>query len=241
MLKIGHRGAKAYAPENTIVSFEKALELGVDMIELDVRITKDKYPVVIHDNQLTRLSRKFRRVSGLTLAEIRKIRVKKTEKVPTLAEALEALDGRAGLNIDLKARGSAQIVVQTLRDYKVDFDNIMISSNYPAELRIVEQLEPQITTALIFRSGNAINIWLVLDFLAILFLPITKYYIVWVVHHAHADYLNINYRLLDKAKVDLLKRHGIKICAWTANSQRSIDYLKKLGVDGIITNYPDRL
>ena len=80
-----------------------------------------------------------------------------------------------------------------------------------------------------------------MDFLAVLFLPITKYYISWVVRGAHADYLNINHRLLTREKVTTFKKNNIKICAWTVNSPRKIEYLKNLGIDGIITNYPDRL
>lgn len=241
MLKIGHRGAMAYAPENTISSFKTALDMGVDMVECDVRITADQYPVVIHDNLLGRLTKTSGRVNRLTLAQVKQLQIKEIESVPTLGEVLKALGKRVGINIELKAKGSAQVVVQTLRDYRVNFSRVMISSNFPSELRRVEQLEPSITTALIFRSTNTFNIWLVLDFLALLFLPITKYYISWVVSHAHADYLNINHHLLDSRKVALFKKRGIKICAWTVNKQHKIDYLKRLGVDGIITNYPDRL
>jgi glycerophosphoryl diester phosphodiesterase len=241
MLKIGHRGAKAYAPENTLVSFRKALELGVDMVECDVRITKDKYPIVIHDLQLGRLAKKFKRVSQLTLAEIKQVKIQGTEAIPTLGEVLAVIDNQIGINIELKVKESAQIVIQTLRDYKIDFKNVMISSNHPSEIKMVAKLEPQITTALIFRSTNAFNIWLLLDFLALLFLPLTKYYISWVVKKAQADYLNINYHLLNRNKVELFQRNGIKICAWTVNSRKKIEYLKSLGIDGIITNYPDRL
>ena len=241
MLKIGHRGAKAYAPENTIASFKKALDLGVDMVEFDVRITKDKYPVVIHDNRLRRLTKEFMRVNRLTLKQLKKLRVKETEKIPTLAEVLDIIDNKIGILIDLKVKGSAQIVVQTLRDYRINLDNVMISSVHPSELRTVEMLEPDITTALIFRSNNASNFWLVMDFLAVLFLPVTKYYISWLVRTSNANYLNINHRLLNEQKVKMFKKQGIKICAWTVNSKRKIEYLKKIGIDGIITNYPDRL
>jgi glycerophosphoryl diester phosphodiesterase len=241
MLKIGHRGAKAYAPENTIASFKKALELGVDMVEFDVRITKDLYPVVIHDSQLSRLGKKFRRISHLTLREVKKIKIKGSEEIPTLGEVLEVIDNRIGMDIELKVKGSAQVIIQTLRDYKVDMKNVMISSNLASEIRRAEQLEPQITTALVFRSGNSFTIWLVLDFLAILFLPLTMYYISWVVKRANANYLCINHHLLSQRKVALFKKNGIKICAWTVDNIKKINYLKSLGVDGIITNYPDRL
>jgi len=241
MLKIGHRGAKAYAPENTLAGFRKALALGVDMVEFDVRVTKDKYPVVIHDSQLARLGKKFRRISRLTLKEMKKIKIKDGQTIPTLGEVLAVIDNRVGLDIELKVKGSAQIVIQTLRDYDVDFSNVMISSNFAGEIKTAEQLEPEVTTALIFRSGNTMSIWLVLDFLAILFLPITMYYISWLVRRANADYLNINYHFLDKRKVARFKRKGIKICAWTVDNVKKINYLKNLGIDGIITNYPDRL
>lgn len=241
MLKIGHRGAKAYAPENTLTSFKKALELGVDIIELDVRITQDKYPVVIHDNQLRRLTKKSGRVNKIKLSEIKKLKVKRTEVIPTLAEVLEIVNNKVGFNIELKVKGSAQIVIQTLRDYKIDFGNVMVSSNHPSELKAIKRLEPEVTTALVFRSTNAFNFWFILDFLAILFLPLTKYYISWLVKNARADYLNINHHFLDQKKVNLFKKQGIKICAWTVDGRKKINYLKSLGIDGIITNYPDRL
>jgi glycerophosphoryl diester phosphodiesterase len=241
MLKIGHRGAKAYAPENTITSFKKALEMGVDMVEFDVRITKDNQPVVVHDNQLARLGKKFRRVKNLTLSEIKEVKIKGNETIPTLSEVLAMINNQIGLDIELKVKGSAQIVVQTLRDSKTDFDKVIICSNYASELRVAEDFEPQVTTALIFRSVNAFSFWLLMDFLALLFLPVTVYYISWLVHRANADYLSINHRLLTKRNVCLFKKKGIKICAWTVDKVEKIDYLKTLGVDAIITNYPDRL
>ena len=240
MLKIGHRGAKAYAPENTIASFRKALELGVDMVEFDVQITKDEYPVVVHDKNLKRLTKKFGRIRKLNLREVKRFKVK-GQSIPTLAEVLEVIDNKVGLVIELKVRGSAKIVIGPLRDYKIDLSNVMISSNYASEVRIAERLEPEIATALVFRSGNAFSFWFVLDFLAILFLPITMYYISWLVKRANVDYLNINYHFLDKRKVALFKKKGIKICAWTVDSVKKINYLKSLGIDGIVTNYPDRL
>lgn len=241
MLKIGHRGAMAHATENTLASFKKALEFDIDMVELDVRITKDKHPVVVHDRTLRRVAKEYLRVNRLTLQQLKKVKLQDDESIPTLAEVLEVLDSKVGFNIDLKVRGSAQAVIQTLRDYKIDLDKVMISSVHPSELREAETLEPEVTKALIFRSANASKFWLTMDALAILFLPITQYYIAWLVHHANADYLNINYRFLSRKKMELFKKRGIKICAWTVDSKRKIAHLKNMGVDGIISNYPDRL
>ncbi len=241
MLKIGHRGAKAYAPENTISSFKKALEFGVDMVEFDIQITKDLHPVVVHDKSLKRLAKKYLRIRKLNLTELKKIEIKGKETIPTLGEVLEVIGNKVGMDIELKVRGSSQIVIQTLRDYKIDFKDVMISSNHAGDIRVAERLEPDITTALIFRSVNSFSFWFALDFLAILFLPFTMYYIRWLVYRAGADFLCINHLLLNKRKVEVFKKKGIKICAWTVNNRRKIEYLKDLGIDGIITNYPDRL
>jgi glycerophosphoryl diester phosphodiesterase len=241
MLKIGHRGAKAYAIENTVAAIYKALELSVDMVELDIRITRDKHPVVIHASQLRLVAKKYGRVSKTDLVALKRLKVKGKETVPTLGEVLEAIDNRVGINLELKVKNSAQIVVQTLRDYKVDLTTVMISSNHPGEVRMAKEMEPSLTTAIVFRAGNAFNFWFISDFLAILFLPITKYYISWLVRNARADYLNIHHRFLDEQKIEAFHRQGIKICAWTVNNPKKIASLKQWNIDGIITNYPDRL
>lgn len=241
MLKIGHRGAKAYAPENTLDSFRKAAAMGVDMVEVDIRLTKDKHPVAIHDARVKRLTESYGTVRSLTLKQVKKLKVFKSEPIPTLAEVLEVVNGSIGLNIELKVKGSAEVVVQTLRDFKVDMRNIMISSNYPNEIRAVEALEPKIVTAVILRAPNGFSFWYVFDALAVLFFPITKYYMLWVVRHARADYINLHRLLFSRKKVMFFKKHGIKTCAWTVDSPKQIAHLKSLGVDGIITNYPDRL
>ena len=94
-LKVGHRGARAYEPENTLRSFRKALELGVNAVELDVRRTKDGELVVIHDDKVDRTTNGRGLVNELTLEEIEKLDAGKGEKIPTLEEALEFLDKKS--------------------------------------------------------------------------------------------------------------------------------------------------
>ena len=89
MLRIGHRGARAYAPENTLASFKKAIEIGVDAVELDVRKTKDNQLVVIHDADVKRTTDGEGLVSELSLAQIKGFSAEGGEKIPTLAEALD--------------------------------------------------------------------------------------------------------------------------------------------------------
>ncbi|MEM2913929.1 MAG: glycerophosphodiester phosphodiesterase family protein, partial [Candidatus Bathyarchaeia archaeon] len=87
MLKVGHRGARAYEPENTLRSFKKAIDLGVDAVELDVRRTKDNELVVIHDAEVDKTTNGKGLVNMLTLREIKQLDTKKGEKIPTLEEA----------------------------------------------------------------------------------------------------------------------------------------------------------
>ena len=102
MLKIGHRGARALEPENTLRSFRKAVELGVDAVELDVRQTKDGQLIVIHDDRVDRTTDGSGLVGNLTLEEIKVFTAEKSEKIPTLGEALDFLKGKVKVLIELK-------------------------------------------------------------------------------------------------------------------------------------------
>ncbi len=106
MLRVGHRGAKAYAPENTLASFRKAIEIGVDAIELDVRKTKDGHLIVIHDADVKRTTNGKGLVSELTLEQIKSFNAGEGERIPTLQEALDFLDKKVKVLIELNGSGS---------------------------------------------------------------------------------------------------------------------------------------
>ena len=115
MLKIGHRGARAYEPENTVSSYKKALELGVDAVELDVRRTKDGEIIVIHDAEVDRTTNGKGLVSQLTLKEIKQFNTEKDQKIPTLEEALDFLDKKVKVLIELKETGFEEKTLKTIR------------------------------------------------------------------------------------------------------------------------------
>ena len=127
MLKIGHRGAKAYEPENTLRSFRKALEIGVDAVELDVRKTKDNQLVVIHDADIKRTTNGKGLVSNLTLAQIKSFSTDKNEKIPTLEEALDCLDKKAKVFIELKETGIEQQVLQLVHKKQLSKSTVIVS------------------------------------------------------------------------------------------------------------------
>lgn len=101
-LVVAHRGAPAHGPENTLASFEAALALGAEAVELDVRISKDGAAVVFHDAHVDRVTGGTGQVAERSLAELRRLRVHETERIPTLIEALDRLRGRSEVFIDLK-------------------------------------------------------------------------------------------------------------------------------------------
>ena len=149
MLKIGHRGAKAYEPENTIRSFKKALEIGVDAVELDVRKTKDDQLVVIHDADVKRTTDGKGLVSELTLKQIKEFSAEKAEKVPTLKEALDFLDKKVKILIELKETGIEEKVLAAVHENRLH-KNVIIVSFIEDALRKVRELDKEVETGLIY-------------------------------------------------------------------------------------------
>jgi glycerophosphoryl diester phosphodiesterase len=105
---IGHRGAAGHAPENTLRSFHKAVELGADMVELDVHLCATGEPVVIHDDTVDRTTDRSGRVRDLSLDELKALDAGDGERVPTLVEVIDEMSGRAALNVELKGLGSTR-------------------------------------------------------------------------------------------------------------------------------------
>jgi glycerophosphoryl diester phosphodiesterase len=225
MIKVAHRGASGYAPENTLASFKKALELGVDGIELDVHLSKDGKVVVLHDPLLLRTTKKFDFVSKKSLQELQKLDAGCGEKIPTLQEVLDLVNKKVFVNIELKGKGTAQAVAVIIENYvskkKWKYDNFFVSSFNHKELKIFKKLLPQVKVGA-----------LIIGF----FINYDKY-----IKEFDAYSINIWYRLVRKSVVDKVHKHGLKVFAYTVNNENEIKKMKELGVDGIISNYPDRI
>jgi len=149
MLKIGHRGARAYEPENTLRSFQRAIELGVDAVELDVRKTKDNELVVIHNADVNKTTDGTGSVNELTLDEIKRLVTEKGEKVPTLAEVLDFVGKRVKILIELKEVGTEEQVLGLISQ-KGLMDNVIIASFHEEALKKVRELNAEVATGLIY-------------------------------------------------------------------------------------------
>ncbi len=219
MLKIGHRGAKAYEPENTLRSFGKAIELGVDAVELDVRRTKDGELVVIHDPSVDKTTNGKGLVSALTLKEIKGFVTEKGERMPTLEEALDFLDRRVTILIELKEVGFEGEVLNLIIPKELEGNVIIVSFNEDA-LRKVRELNNVVETGLIYvRHKNPIKTALEL----------------------RANYLLPLYRFAHTADVQKAHNNGLKVMVWTINTREEVLEYAKKGVDGIASDKPDIL
>jgi len=219
MLKIGHRGARAYEPENTLRSFKKALELGVDAVEFDVRGTKDGGIVVIHDAEVDRTTNGKGLVSELTLEEIEQLVTEKGEKIPTLEEALDFLDKKAKILIELKETGLEKKVLSLIHEKGLENDVIIVSFHEEA-LRKVRELNDDVETGLIYvRHKNPIKAALEL----------------------RAKYLLPLYRFTHASNVQKAHENGLKVIVWTINEREEVSGHVKKGVDGIASDTPDIL
>ena len=157
MLKIGHRGAKAYEPENTIRSFRYAITLGVDAVELDVRRTKDNELVVIHNADVNKTTDGSGAVSELTLEEIKKLVTEKGEEIPTLEEVLDFVDKRVKILVELKETGTEEKVLDLIQK-KGMINDVIIVSFHEDTLKKVRELNSEVETGLIYvRHKNPIQ------------------------------------------------------------------------------------
>jgi glycerophosphoryl diester phosphodiesterase len=219
MLRIGHRGARAYEPENTIRSFRKALEIGVDAVELDVRKTKDNKLVVIHDADVKRTTDGKGLVSELTLTEIKAFSTEKGEKIPTLEEVLDFLDKKVKILIELKEVGVERQVLTAIGERGVK-KNVIIVSFIEEALQKVRELDKDVETGLIYaRHKNPLKTALELK----------------------ANYLLPLYRFTHTANVQKAHENGLKVIVWTINKPEEIAEYAKKGVDGIASDKPDIL
>jgi glycerophosphoryl diester phosphodiesterase len=227
---IAHRGASAYEPENTLRAFERAIELGATMLELDVHISRDGHPVVIHDADLSRLTVGGERVAELTLSEIQRFDAGLGERVPSLAEVVELVRDRAQLYIELKGQNTPEPVVTLLRELGF-VDQVIAGSFFPWLPQKVKFLEPSIRTSVLIRGQDR-----EIDFVE------------WAVA-VDADYVHpcwehvspTPHELVTPAMIAAIRQRGLGIIIWHEERPAELRALVRMDVDGICTDTPDLL
>ena len=239
MLIIGHRGASAVAPENTIAAFREALAVGADGIEFDVRLTRDGVPVVIHDSTLRRTGRLPHRVADLTSAEISKIDVGSwfaatfaNETVPSLAELFTLFQSNSStLYLEMKCdspaeyRPLAEACVKAIDEHSLKSRVVVECFQLPA-LNILREIEPDIKTVALFEPRFT-NPSVLSD--------------QRIINHANdvgAAALALHHRLARESLVQKAKAAGMHVAVWTVDYPAWVERARVMGIDALITNNP---
>jgi len=239
-LRIGHRGAAALEPENTLRGIETALRFGVDMVEVDVRPCADGTLVIAHDDHFKRVTGRRGRVSATALAELKALDVGKGERIPTLEEVLALLRGRALVNLDQKRDNLAQQLLRAI-DRAGKREETMLSGNAAATFRAFHELAPSVRLA-----ENAGAPWNRLHqrLLARYSAGAARSQagrILAAVRGARADCATIDWRLAAPDVVRRLHRARVPVLIWTVDDLPTMQALKRAGVDGVTSNRPDLL
>jgi len=217
VLVIAHRGASGYEPENTLRSVEKALELGADMVEVDVHVSRDGYIVVIHDARLERTTNGKGYVKDLTLEELKKLDAGLGEQIPTLEEVIQLVKGKARLVVEIKVPGTEKRVLQEIKENLLE-DEALITSFYHPVIRWVKELNPNVQAGVIIASRPVKPAQLAID--------------------AKANALFPKYTFVDQQMVLVAHKNNLVVYPWTVDTLSEINPLIKMGVDGIVTNKP---
>jgi glycerophosphoryl diester phosphodiesterase len=225
MLNIGHRGAKGHITENTVASFVKALELGAKAIELDVHVCATGELVVIHDFTVDRVTNGSGEVHKLSLGELKALEVTGGHSIPTLDEVFDAVGKNCFVNIEMKGRHTAQPVSDFIERYVAGkgyhYHDFIVSSFQREELEAMHAINPKVPLG-ILTQASIHQAWQ------------------WA-EEFNAVALHPHFSLLTESNVTKAQEAGYKIYTWTVNEPEDIARVKALGVDGIITDYPDRI
>lgn len=219
---IAHRGASGHEPENTLLSFSRALEFGASWVEFDVRVVEGE-PVIFHDRTLQRMAHLPGIVERQTLAELRSVKLPKDQSIPLLSEALDLLRGKACAQVELKGTNSG--VVTALALLKAlqegwDASRFLVSSFDHSELLAFRATAPIIPIGLLTYGYplNCIENALKVGAISV---------------HLHLD-------AVTEARVQQIHAAGLKVFVYTVNDRKDMQELTALGVDGIFTDFPDR-
>lgn len=225
-----HRGFSGYYPENTMLAFKKAIEIGVDGIELDVQLTKDNTVVIIHDETIDRTTNGDGLVKSYTYDELKKFDASFNfnnfgfNRIPTLEEYfLLVKDLDIITNIELKTSvyqylGIEDSVLELIKKYNLE-DKVIISSFNHFSILRMKKLAPQI------KCGFLSEDWII---------DAGKYTFSHQIECYHPRFNNLIPEVIEE-----LKKFNIEINTWTVNDERDMLYLKEKGIDSIITNFPD--
>ncbi len=219
-----HRGFNAQYPENTLLSFEKAIEAKADYIELDVRASSDNHVVVMHDLDTERVAVDSQPliIADSTLEQIKSIQLPENQKVPTLREVCKLCQGKIGLNIEITQLGITSLVNDIVHEFGMEKD-VMISSFLHGELGLMHKLNPLLMCATLEAKGGRVKGYIKKSL------------------KVNACGLNPHHTDFSPSLCTQAHENGLYFHPWTVNDPKIWDEMVAAGVDGIITDNPQAL
>lgn len=216
MMIMGHRGAAALEPENTLLSIARAIEIGVDALEIDVRLSKDKEIVVIHDSSVDRTTNGTGPVGSYTLEEIKKLDAGKGERIPTLQEVIDLIGNKVRLVIELKEEGIEKRVVELIKKNGFE-DNVYVISFWHEVVKAAKEMDKRIKTGILL-VGCPVD--------------------ACIATRAYADALVMKYDFVNRKFVEIAHEEGLKVFIWNIDDEHLLGPYVDMGVDGIGSNDP---
>ncbi len=225
MLKIGHRGARGYEAENTLSSFEKAIDLKVDGIELDVHLSADGELMVIHDETIDRTTNGKGFVNQMSCSELQKFKIEDQQYIPTLEEVLNLVNRRCWVNIELKSYETVPKVIEIIEKYihnkNWTYTDFIVSSFDWNALKELKSRNPKIPIGVLteedWEEALAFAKWI------------------------QAKSIHPDVKLLNAENTQILQQNGFEVFPWTVNEKTDITKMKSFNVNGIISDFPDRI
>jgi len=231
-MRAAHRGASAQYPENTMLAFRRAIEQGVDVLELDVHLTADDELVIMHDSTLERTTNGHGKIRNHSLQEIRQLDARQGEKVPLLSEAIQlACESQKRLFVEVKGATEAEglaIAEAAVRALEADsfLSQIVLTSFSPSALLRAKAIQPELSTMLDPSPQDG---------------SLTPRQICAQVLGAGANCVSYDFRFLTPEIATECQLTGLSLWPWDPDEPDDMRQMIKLGVPGIITNRPDVL
>lgn len=223
MLVIAHRGTSSTQPENTLAAFSKAVNLGAEMIELDVHLCKTGELVVIHDARVDRTTNGHGFVSHKTLSQLKELDAGNSEKIPTLEEVFNLVGRKAKINIELKGEGVVSETVILIRhrieNKKQTTGDFIISSFHQDQLKEFHALMPEIPIGILYHHHP------------------TGYQ--KLAAELHATSINLSIKHVNEKLVQEIHQNELQVWVYTVNSIEDFEKMEGMDVDAVFTNYQE--
>lgn len=240
---IAHRGSSGTAPENTLSAIQQAMASKVDMVEVDLHLSKEGEVIILHDPTLDRTTNGTGKIAAHTLPELRKLDVGSWfssdftgEKIPTLSEVFELVQGKTPLLLELKKaeeglyEGLEEAVIAKVREYKME------------EQVVLQSFENEIVDKLVALAPELeVHKLYVGTFPGLPFYNDESFQSGNIIQYPGVAAINSYYKILSRRTVYQAHHVGKQVYVYTVNEEEDMRKMISFGVDGIITNYPDRL